>query len=281
MRPDGYWIGHPGALLGLPGIKGKLTRSVERAASFSSSAGGNRRAYLSARREPLRVWQCTIPAARPDEAAALSDLLLYTTPPYVWVDPESRVTNLLSPAAAGLQSVLPALPLLGRQPLEDGRYAATGAANPSGALVSIEPAPALPGMPVTASAYLASSGGGGVAVLFRDSAGHSIGDAIPSGTVTGSDVLHRASVTATPPVNAAAVEVQVFGASVIARPALTWTADLLEYGPGGGAGQVLVSGWDETILQASASPGHGPDTVQGIGRGPRLVDLSFTVTEVG
>lgn len=270
-RPAGYWIGHPGALLALPGIKGELTRTVTRAASFKTSAGGNLRAYLSARRAPLRVWKCSIPHLQPQEAAVLHDLLMHTDPPFVWVDPFARVTNVLTPAAAGLAATIPTLPATGRQPLEGGLYSPTGAANPSGVMVRVQPAPVVPGMPVTCSAYIAAPGNGYLSAVLLDSAGAVTSSPVTSATVTGTDQLRRVHVTIpAPPVNAAAVELRLHGASVIAWPAVTWTDTLRPYGPGGGAAQVVLEGLDEKIVEAVLASS-----------GKRRSDVSFTVTEVG
>lgn len=271
-RPNGYWIGHPGALLPLPDVGGVLNRKTERAASFSTSASGARRAYLSARRAPLREWSVNLPRLRPNEAAPLHDLLMYTDPPYVWVDPWSIVTNLLTPAAAGLSSTRPGpLPRLGRQPLFGGGFAAVAVANNNtGFWIQVEPAPVVAGMPVTVSAYIASPSGGQVGAKFLDSNGVAVGSISYSSVVTGTDVLRRVSATATPPVGAVAVELVVYNATVIAQPAVTWTSELLEYGPGGGAAQVIVTGLDEPVQWATREA-----------KNQRWADMSFTVTELG
>lgn len=270
IRDPGFWIGHPGALLPLPDAQGSLRRTTTREVAYKTSAGGYRRAYLAARRAPLRSWAVTIPHTSPDEAAILHGLLMETDPPYVWVDPWARATNLLTPRAAGLEKTIPLLIAVGRQPLEGGGYAPTGAANPTNATVKVEPAPVLPGTKVTVSAYLTSIAGGRVAAVFLDSNGATIGDPVNSPTVVGTDYCRRAFVTATPPINAAAVEIRIYGAAIITQPAVSWTDQLVEYGPGGGAGQVVLSNIDEDVLIAILTPG-----------GQRFVDLSFTVTEVG
>lgn len=269
-RPDGYWIGHPGALLPLPDVQGSLTRKSSREVSYAFSASGRRRAYLSARRAPLREWSVTLPRLRPPEAAALHGLLLGTEPPYVWVDPWSRVTNLLTPAAAALRVTTPAsLPTTGRQPLEGGGFAPTGVANPGAGPVRVEPAPVVAGMPVTVSAYLGTTTTARVAALFLDTAGNQVSE-VQSPTVPGGSVLRRAHITATAPPLAAAVSIRVTGATVVAQAAVTWTADLLPYGGGGGAAKVVVTGLDEAVQFAMLEP-----------HGRRWADLSFTVTEVG
>lgn len=270
-RIKGYWIGHPGALLPLPDIQGDLTRKVGRAVSYNESASGRRRAYLAARRAPLREWNVTLPRLRPTEAAPLHELIMGTDPPYVWVDPWSLVTNLLTPAVVGLEGAVPTLAPLGRQPLVEGDFAATAGANPGGGVVNLPPAPVVPDLPVMVSAYVASASGGTIAAVFLDSAGGVIGTPVVSDPVVGSAALVRASLlTATPPTNAAAVSIRVTGATVIARPAVTWTSELLEFGAGGGAAQVVVSGLDEAIRWATRTAAW-----------PRWADASFTVTEVG
>lgn len=269
--PTGFWIGHPGALLPLPDIRGELSRSADRSVAYKESAAGYRRAYLSARRAPLRQWKITIPVTRPDEAALLHDLLMETDPPYVWVDPWARVTNVLDPRTAGLENTVPVLARLGRQPLADGLWAATAGSKPGGGVVNIPPCPVVRELPVTVSAYLGSVGDAYVAAVFLNSNAAPIGSPVVSEPVTGLALLNRASVTvAVPPVGAVAVSLQITGASVIAHPAVTWTAELLEYGGGGGAAQVVVTTLDESF------------GVMGVtGAEARLADISFTVIEVG
>lgn len=267
----GYWLGHPGALLPLPDVGGALTRNVERAASYKTSASGRVRAYLSARSAQPREWKVTIPAIRPDEAALLHGLLTGTDPPYVWVDPYSRATNLLTPITAGLSDAVPALVPLGRQPLAGGLWAATGGAIPGGGVINLPPAPVVPDQPVTVSAYLGSAGSATVSARFLNSNGAQTGSIVTSAPVTGLTRLNRASVTvAVPPVTAAAVAVRITGASVVAHPAVTWTAELLEYGAGGGAAQVVVTGFDESFDVAGLTVAE-----------QRLSSITFTVVEVG
>ena len=271
-RPAGFWIGHPGALLPLPGIKGELSRAAERPVTYKTSAGGNRRAYLSPRRAPLREWQVTIPHLRPDEAATLHELVTSTDPPYLWVDPFSRLTNLLPPSAVTFVGSVPTLVPLGRQPLTGGGWATTAAANLGGGEVNLPPAPVTSGQPVTVSAYLGAPSAGRVTAVFLNSAGAEIsGTERVSAPVVGLSTLNRASTTkVVPPGDAAAVSIRITGATVIARPAVTWTADLMPYGAGGGSGLVVLSGLVEAIERAELAA-----------NGKILSGISFTVTEVG
>lgn len=270
MVGTGYWVGHPGALLPLPDLAGTLGRAGDRSATFASSAGGHRRVYLSARRAPLREWKVTIPAVRPDEAAVFHSLLAATDPPYMWVDPWARLTNLQSPADATMQTAVPTLAPLGRQPLEGGGWAAVAGSNPSLGVVNIPPVPVVSSQPVTVSAYLGAAGAALVSAVFFNSAGVAIGAPVPSPTVTGLALLRRASVSIPlPPTNAVAVSIRITNASVIANPAVTWSDALLEYGSGGGAAQVVITGIDEGIVMARSGV-----------NGQRYSELSFTVTEV-
>lgn len=265
--PDAFWIGHPGALLPLPGAKGGLSSTSERAATFGTSAAGYKRVYMAARRPTYREWQVSMPLVRPDQIAVLDHLIMATDPPYVWVDAWARVTNVLTPAASILVGVIPALSPLGRQPLDGGGWAADAAANPGSGLVRIAPAPVIGDMPVTCSAWLASPVGGTVSAQWLDSAGANLGAPVTGVAVAGTEVLRRASVTATPPVGAAAVTVLCDGVSVIAQPAVTWTDALTEYGSGGGATSVIVTKINRDIIRADSAM--------------RAQSVSFTVTEVG
>lgn len=271
-RPNGFWVGHPGALLPLPGIKGDLVRSVERAVSYKTSASGRRRAYIAARRAPLREWKVTIPWLQPQEAALLHGLIMDTEPPYVWVDPWSRVTNLLTPEDVALMGAVPSLMPLGRQPILGGGWAPTAGANIDGVPVDFPPAPVVPDEPVTVSAFLTSAAGGTVSAVFLDTDGAQVGAVVTSAPVVGEDVLRRASVTVlVPPDAAAAVSVRVDGAAVISQPAVTWTEQVTEFGAGGGAAQVIIPALEDAIRYAPTGPKVGK----------RISDLSFTVTEVG
>lgn len=270
IRPAGFWLGHPGALLSLPDAQGTLTRQSDRAVTYGLSASGQRRAYLSARRAPLRQWNVAIPRLRPDEAAILAGLLAYIDPPYVWVDPWSRVTNLLQPSTVGMIDCVPVLAQLGRQPLDGGGYAATAAANPTHGIVDLPPAPVVPDQPVTVSVYLASTTSATVTARFLDSNGAALPTAPVSAAVSGTDVLRRASVSVSvPPAAAVAVAPRVTGASIIANPAVTWSRTVLPFGAAGGVAQVVLSGLSEDVQIALDTP-----------TGQRWADLSFTVTEV-
>ena len=261
-----FWLGHPGALLPIPDRAVSLSRSTERVNTFATSASGRRRAYQTAR-VGLREWKVSVSRLRPTESAVLHELLNDTDPPYVWVDPWSQVTNLMSPASALMQDCIPELAYLGRQPLADGGFATTARANPEGDPVTLAPAPVETGLPVTASAYLSA---GTVTVVFLDQAGATVSET-QSEPVIGVEALIRAHVSVLQvPAAAAAVALRIAGASVIARPAVTWTTELVDYGAGGGAAQVVLGAIEEAPVWAMTKA-----------TGQRWADTQFTVTEVG
>jgi hypothetical protein len=129
-------------------------------------------------------------------------------------------------------------------------------------------APVIPGVPVTASAYLVGAGAQ-IRIAWEDSAGSFISSTTgPAQGVAGS--AKRVWHTATPPVAAAAATVVADGASQAARPALTWTSELLEWGPGEGCPKAIVDELGRTARSASS-------TVDGW----RGSDITFRIREVG
>lgn len=233
---------------------------------------------LKAQVKPVgrRSWDLSAAYASPGELAALMDFAtgIWGNGPFVWVSPTAPSINLLSPevASCGQAAVVGAgVSVVGPLLLPDGSWAGRSLSNPSPSptlFFGPSDVPVIAGNKVTASAYLVGAGAR-CGVQFRDAAGAVISSTYsPQSGVAG--VVTRLFVTATAPANA--VSCVVFGSDATqgARPALTWTGELMEWGAGEGCAKAIVEAVDRTALTGST-----------LSFGRRDSDLSFTIREVG
>lgn len=223
-----------------------------------------------------REWSLDAAFAEPEDVGTLMSFVLgeWGIGPFVWVSPTAPGTNMLTPdvSLCGKSAILGvAVEQAGPLTLPDGvagRSLINGTpANPLyfGAAI----VPVIPSEPVTASAYLVGAGSR-MAVAFYDAAGGFISTTTgPVGGVAGS--AKRLSVTAlTPPSNAASCVPLGLSATYGARPAVTWSSQLLSWQTGEGCPAAIVDATDRTSRFASTHVG-----------GLRSSDLSFTIKEVG
>ncbi len=270
-----YWIGHPGALHPVVCSVAPLSVEHDMGLRVSTSLGGGRRVRRP-RTRPLRSWSVDMTRSHPDDVAALMELVTATMGPYQWVTPAAQATNVLSPEASVLKSTLPPLALGGSWPVAGGGVAATSRLNPSRGPVWITPAPVPPSWTqrkVTVSAMLATSATPGARVVLQwlDAAGSQLGGSVPGGYVSGMDGLRRSFATEQVPSGAVSVRVEVQGAEVVARPAVSWTAQPTEWGIGAGGQRVEIESLSETPERAWHTPQAGG----------RVQTLRMTVIETG
>lgn len=223
-----------------------------------------------------RQWDLTAAGASPTE---LGNLRAFASGewghgPFVWVSPTASVVNLLTPDQGSCHaSTLYTAGVTATGPLSLGvdGWAGRSFTNATPATTfyfGSQGAPVLTGVKVTASAYLVGAGAA-VQIRWADAAGTFI--SFSTGTASGvAGVAKRLSVTATPPGNAALAQVQAVNAAQGARPALTWTDELLEWGGGEGCPAAVVDEVSRTALGAS----NDPD-------GWRGSDVTFRIKEVG
>lgn len=267
----GFWIGKPGSLLQLPGWVGELDVKHNSGVSFATAASGRSFAFVSGER-PARAWSVTIPYLTPEQVGTLQALMAEPVPEYMWLSVEAATSNALTPEAS-LGGT--ANQRVGVMPRDDGSVAPVAISNPGAATgdapVVVGAAPVVPGAIVTGSAWMAGRLGPYMLLQFLDAEQNVITATGSARAATTLGVLHRASVTATAPVGAVAVNVAPMSAEYYAQCALSWTAHPVEWAYGGLCLKAVPHGLSESIRRSrvDADP---------MGR---LRDISFTMTEVG
>ncbi|WP_458116964.1 hypothetical protein [Arthrobacter sp. D2-10] len=240
--------------------------------SLSWTLGGKQKAQYGL--NAPRAWQVGIGSATADQIAGLAALMrgLYGPPPWVYVGPWAKVTNLLTPAASVLQagswtgSAVPG----GSVTLNDGTRPALSLLSDTGATTNLPEVPAIPGETVTGSAWGAGDSGFTVSLVFRSASGAEL--AITSRTTAASLAapLVRGSVTAVAPDGATGVILRLSGAKRAAQPAVSWTPAVAAWTVGEGAPKVIAQGLSHAVRMAVR------DTPS-----LRRTGASFTLQEVG
>ena len=248
-----------------------LTSQFERPASTRTTLGGRRTARIAARGH--RSWAVSTGMATPLELANLAAVARgdFGPGPFWWVDPWAQQSNLLDPRDAAIEVPWGNSTLGGPVTLPGGpvvaRHARTGSAlnnwstSPFG---DYSRAPVIPGRDVTVSAWL-DSAAKGLRYVFQDAAGSAVdGIGVVSGTASG---WHRVSRTVPAPDGAASVVLGQAGTGGLAAPAVTWTSEVREYGPGSGARNVIVTSFSQDVRAAW--------------KGAMYSDQSYQIMEVG
>lgn len=225
--------GHLGTLAHLlPAIP--TTQSVASAAErFSVQESASRRWVFARSVGPLlRSWDVSVDLLSPEESGLLSEFLHggWGVGPFVFVPCEAHESNVLTPGQAGLVGVA------NGGPVETGSGVAARSLVGGGRVVLADEVPVRPGFPCTVSVYQA---GGSLSVEFCTAGGKVVGDR----SVEASGLLGRVFVSVPRvPVAARYARVVVEGFVRVARPQLSWTSFVPEWGPGLGAGRVVVQG---------------------------------------
>lgn len=259
------YLGPLGALVRLPYMctvsQSMLRNSVERV-----TLGGKTRMQVS--RETRRTWTVSADMLRPDEIGSLQELLDIGRPPWSWVEPWSQVTNLLTPAQSTLTAgtFQGSGDLLGRVDLGRGQYTSWSLA-PQGWIDIGQRTPVEPGLPVSGSLWLAGSRVE-VCLVWQHADGQY--EETKARVSEGGDRVRRVAVSARPPSTARSVALRIKGASMITRPALTWTPKPVEWHHGQGCNSAIVLGLDQAIILAYREQ-----------RSARAANISFQVQEVG
>ena len=248
-----------------------LASQFERPASTRTTLGGRRTARLAARGH--RSWSVSTSAASPLELANLAAVARgdFGSGPFWWLDEWAQQSNLLDPRDAAIEVPWGASTLGGPVVLPGGpvvaRHVRTGSAldnwstSPFG---DYSRAPVIPGRDVTVSAWL-DSAAKGLRYVFQDAAGSAVGGiGVVSGTASG---WHRVARTVPAPAGAASVVIGQAGTGGLAAPAVTWTSEVREYGPGAGARNVIVTSFSQDVRAAW--------------KGAMYSDQSYQIMEVG
>lgn len=271
-------IGTPGYLVPIPGVTA-LSDALSRAESSRTTLSGRKVAQVS--RRAHRTWDVTV---RPGASSAdLANIVAFAEGewgpgPFVFLSEWAQVTNLLTPRASLLDMVNMGVGWSNGGPvvLEGGDVAGRHLFRNGGSSSLILPragaaeerVPVLPGVPVTASIY--GTGLLTLALRWLTAAGALIAEQTPV-TASHGQIARRLHTTGTPPAGAAFAQLRVQTElnKLVARPAVTWTPDLMPYYPGSGASSVRVTGLSQEVSAAWIS------------RGGQRAGLSFTVEEVG
>lgn len=269
----GAWIGTLGRLMKLDGVSAQQVEHWD-GTSFKRTLEGKMVAQVKAKRG--REWKLSIGVGTPATLAAIQALQSgeWGNGPFVFVPPLAPVTNMLAPEVSTcgpLAVISTSVSVVGPLSLPDGSVAGRSLFNstPASAMY-FGPAtvPVLPNTKVTASAYLAGAGCK-VAVNFYTAAGAYISGASSSASgVAG--VATRLSVTATTPATAASCAIYGSNTTNGARPALTWTDELFDWGIGAGCDKAVPYGFSTSLILALKEKNYG-----------RYSSLGFNVQEVG
>lgn len=268
------YLGQLGRLVKL---KCPASQSIDTAERYSYSQTLEGRVKAQVRPLSRRSWGVNVSTATPAEVGTLMAFAQgeWGNGPFVWVAEGAAVTNMLTPAVASCgpaaASYSAGASVVGPLALPDGSWAGRSLLNstPSSALYFGPPTvPVIPGRLVTASAYLVGAGAK-CGVQFYTAAGVYISSA-SSAQAGVAGVATRLFITATVPATAASCIVYGTLSTQGARPALTWTPQVMEWGEGQGCDKALISPPSRSLVLALDDP-----------RGGRYTDASFTVQEVG
>lgn len=268
------YVGHLGRMIEL---KCPSTQSLglEDRVSFGTTLGGRKVGQVQPG-IPKRVWQNQLSdASTPDQIGAVMAFINgeWGIGPFVFVSADAPVTNMLSPAVASCDPKAG----LAATNAADGPMSIPGGwagrsirnSNPSLDLwFGLEDTPVIPGVQVTASAYVLGAGAA-VRVYWLDATGASLGSATSTVVATAGAAV-RSWITADPPAGSASCRVRAINATQGSRPALTWSDALLQWADGQGCPKAIIHGASRNLIMASRDP-----------RGGRYSNLSFTATEVG
>lgn len=264
------YLGPLGALAPIHMVA-SLSNSAERPTSYQTTLGGNRYAQVGPRVH--RQWSVSTEGARPDEVAQLQAFVEgeFGLGPWWWVDSWAHHHNILPPHIASLEQPWRNTVHGGPVRLSDGSWAGRSLISSADTTIDEIPnrafvLPVVPGIPVTASAWLTSTSQT-VRIQVRDSNEDVLASA---STTVPADGLRRVSTTITAVPNGAYDMVVRFpGTGRIVRPAVSWTARATPYGPGGGCESAHIS-------TLSRDPIH-----ESMAGSSRLTDSGFTIVEVG
>jgi len=268
--PAGFFIGVPGTMLSLPDAQGALSMSDGPDVNLTTLLGGGRFASVAA--GSRRAWKVDIPAMSPTEISNLSILLRAMPAPYAWLSVWATRVNVLTPDMSLFKTTYAGLTKGAIVECEGGIFTPS-ASSATGALAFLGAGiPVFPGMPVTGSFFARQSGASPVSVYvrFKDAAGVTFNSNAGSLAVIGTGPMQRITRSTIAPAGAVTAELLVQNASLVAAPALTYTATANEWGVGDGCLSSVVSGFEVT-----------PTEIETDSPGDRLADVSFTVMEVG
>lgn len=270
----GAFIGPLGGLIEATQWEEKQSVSTGTAPSFFTGLDGSRTAFV----QPpigrnMREWDVSMSDAHPEQAAAFQALAMGAmgVGPFVFVDPLAQVTNVLTPRQSLLSpETLPGYVTASRTVVPGLGEMPAAIVNANTAAYLFRETPVVPGTPVTVSAWVVSTAPVKITAQCMRVDGSWTNNS--SSTQQGLESGGWVSTTVTPAFSAAKVDLRIQAAApvVVACPSISWTRQPGGWSPGRGANAVVVHGLKESFSRASPHAG-----------GPRRLDYSATVTEVG
>lgn len=272
------YLGSPGAMVRVA-CPADQSKDTARPARYLNTIGGTTFTQVGSRTK--RSWDVRLPAAStPAEVAAWEAFVEgeFGHGPWHFIPEMAATTNLISPRGSVLdhgETVHGGTsPNGGPMTLADGsRAGRSWLVEPGTNLLlpwvgELERVPVLPGVPVTASLWVAGSTTPQMRVAVYDE-NETFTRYVYGSTHSGSGP-ERLHVTFTPNLGEASCLIFIPGNSEsyrVARPAFTWTEALRPWSVGDGAPKVHIAGMSEDVTLAV--PGR------------EMVGLSLTVQEVG
>lgn len=271
------YIGSIGALVKVK-CAASLSQVSTRPARKLQTMGGA--TAMQVGRRVGREWNMQFsPASTPADISAIQAFIdgEHGLGPWNFVSDWAPITNLVSPRGAVLESAVAhggTSPNGGSMVLPDGQVAGRSwIVDPQTALFlpwvdSREPVPVIPGVPVTASAWVDWAGAARMRLAFYASDGTLKRQV--SGTNAPGTEATRISVTAVPESGEAYCLMSLGGVAQtyrIARPQITWTDTVRDWASGEGAPKVHLSSISTDVTLATENSAYA--------------SASFTITEVG
>ncbi|WP_159702491.1 hypothetical protein [Arthrobacter sp. 18067] len=264
------YLGIPGALF--PVECEAATVEAETTYSFDTTLEGKRKGQY--RKGRPRTWSVDMGLSSSEETADVRalDAGEYGPGPFLWISEEAQATNALLPevATCGPAAAFGStITVAGALTLPGVGVAGRSLFNSNPALVmdfGTVKSPVIPGQQFTASAWLVGAGAK-ITLRWYDAAGTLLAGTVTSAGSGVGSVATRLSVTGTAPASAALCLLRATGATRAARPALTWSAGLAAWAPGGGCAAAVVSKLENSPVILGAARSHS--------------GVTFTITEVG
>lgn len=266
-----------GVLGRLVAIKCPVSQRLDRTSrySFVTTLGGE----VKAQAGPVgkRVWDVsTGRLTTPSDVGALMDFVngVWGPGPFWFIPVDAPVVNMLTPNAASCDPDTltrgSGVTLLGSPPMHlgnDGVAARSVWTDGAGTIQFGAPVPTIPGEQATASAWVLGSGS--VRLSFLNANGSEVSSAISFHNTYSEPT--RVSVTHTAPTSAVSARILITeGITQAARPALTWTDEIYEWGDGQGCEKAVITDTSRDVTQAWRDRSTG-----------KWSDVSFTIQEVG
>lgn len=226
-----------------------------------------------------RVWSLsTSEATTPAEQAILAGFAAgeWGAGPFLFVSADAPVTNMLTPDVASCQ--VGTIGEEGGNPVTPGGPVNLGGDEWAGRSWVTEGdgvsfvfgttyVPVLPNGMVTGSAWVAGANAR-LRLRWYNAEGGYV-DSTAASASAGGELMTRVSITGKAPETATAVRLIGVECQQAARPALTWTDRMFEWGPGEGCRYAVIHAVSKNLVMASREKSGG-----------RYASMNFTVTEV-